>query len=301
MRKSRLRFPQILFILLISLIGIGLASAETSVWKLAAGEQHFYIAGSLHMLRKADYPLPPEFETAYQNADIIMFETALSELEQPAYQQQLLQKGLYPEGKNLKQSLPEKTYAKLTEYCQANDLPLENLEQMKPWMLVLSLTIAELYKHGIQPNDGIEAYYNRKAQQDGKKTAGLVPVAEHINMLASLETGFDNLLIESFFHEMKTLIPLMEDLTEAWRMGKENTINTLINDLIHKDYPELHQKILLNRNERWLSTIETQIRSKQNTLIIVGVGHLVGKGSVIDLLRAKGYKLEKLNVSAKPQ
>jgi uncharacterized protein YbaP (TraB family) len=34
--------------------------------------------------------------------------------------------------------------------------------------------------------------------------------------------------------------------------------------------------------------------SGKRTLVIVGVGHLVGKNSVINLLRARGYKVKKM-------
>jgi hypothetical protein len=45
------------------------AYAESSVWKLAFGSNNFYIAGSCHVLRKSDYPLPEKFEFAYENVD----------------------------------------------------------------------------------------------------------------------------------------------------------------------------------------------------------------------------------------
>jgi uncharacterized protein YbaP (TraB family) len=34
--------------------------------------------------------------------------------------------------------------------------------------------------------------------------------------------------------------------------------------------------------------------SGKRTLVIVGVGHLVGKDSVINLLKSKGYKIKKM-------
>lgn len=285
------------FFFIIGIIVNNITLAETSIWKLSGIDQHFYIAGSLHMLKKTDYPLPEEFKTAYKFADLLLFETALHELQQPEKQQQLLEKGLLPEDENLQQSLSRRTYTRLLEYCKANDLPIENLNRLKPWMLVLTLTVAELHKHGIQPSDGIDEYFHRKALEDGKKTAGLVPVDEHIRILSSLDSGLSNALVESFLQEMETLMPLMKTLTAAWRVGDESTLNTLINELIRENHPKLHKKILLDRNKRWLDAIEAQIRSGQNTLIIVGVGHLIGRGSVIDLLRTKGYKLEKFSIA----
>ena len=36
------------------------------------------------------------------------------------------------------------------------------------------------------------------------------------------------------------------------------------------------------------------IRGKDDALVIVGAGHLVGKDGVVELLRAKGYTIEQL-------
>ena len=55
--------------LIIVLIAIAFSTtlyAESSVWKLTTGNGSFSLAGSCHLLRKSDYPLPGEFEAAYK-------------------------------------------------------------------------------------------------------------------------------------------------------------------------------------------------------------------------------------------
>ena len=41
------------------------AFADTSVWKISKGNRHIYMGGTVHVLSKADYPLPASFEKAY--------------------------------------------------------------------------------------------------------------------------------------------------------------------------------------------------------------------------------------------
>ena len=73
--------------LIIILIAIALFStavyAESSVWKLDADNGSFYLAGSCHVLRKSDYPLPEEFESAYDDADQVIFETDIDAFMSP--------------------------------------------------------------------------------------------------------------------------------------------------------------------------------------------------------------------------
>ena len=55
------------------------------------------------------------------------------------------------------------------------------------------------------------------------------------------------------------------------------------------DRPEVYQRVLVDRNERWVPKIEALIEGGVPTLVIVGTGHLVGRDSVVAMLQAKGH------------
>jgi hypothetical protein len=59
-----------------------------------------------------------------------------------------------------------------------------------------------------------------------------------------------------------------------------------------KEYPDLHQKIIVDRNRRWLTQIETLIAQGHDAMVVVGAAHLVGQDGVIAMLKTRGYKLE---------
>ena len=47
---------------------------------------------------------------------------------------------------------------------------------------------------------------------------------------------------------------------------------------------------MVERNEKWIATIPSIIKDK-STLIAVGSAHLAGEKGLINLLKAKGYKV----------
>lgn len=49
---------------------------------------------------------------------------------------------------------------------------------------------------------------------------------------------------------------------------------------------------IVPRNFFWKSKIIDHLRGDDNTLVIVGAAHLLGKNSLVELLRAEGFKLE---------
>jgi uncharacterized protein YbaP (TraB family) len=86
----------------------------------------------------------------------------------------------------------------------------------------------------------------------------------------------------------------MEGLIKSWRAGDEIWIDEYLSENVRKEFPKLYKRLLTDRNMGWIPHLETLMDSGKRTLVIVGVGHLVGEDSVIDLLKARGYKLKKM-------
>ena len=85
-------------LILVIIFNLGLsfsAYADTSLWKVELNTYSTYIGGTCHVLRESDYPLPEEFEKAYKNSDIIIFETELDKLNSPEIQEMIIRKGIY--------------------------------------------------------------------------------------------------------------------------------------------------------------------------------------------------------------
>jgi uncharacterized protein YbaP (TraB family) len=83
------------------------------------------------------------------------------------------------------------------------------------------------------------------------------------------------------------------DILSAWKKGDEARLEELnLQEL--KAYPKLHQALIVDRNKRWIKDIEGYLDGPENTMVIVGVAHLVGSNSVVDLLHKRGYKVAKL-------
>jgi uncharacterized protein YbaP (TraB family) len=53
----------------------------------------------------------------------------------------------------------------------------------------------------------------------------------------------------------------------------------------------IYNALLKSRNEDWVPKIEAMLEEPGTVLIAVGAGHLAGKDSVIQLLRADGYEV----------
>ena len=66
---------RILIATLAGLIIGSIAIADSSVWKVQSDDSVLYIGGTCHVLRESDFPLPEEFQKAYEASATLVFET----------------------------------------------------------------------------------------------------------------------------------------------------------------------------------------------------------------------------------
>src|SRR5262249_17882773 len=99
------------------------ATARHTLWKLQGASNAVYLAGSVHVLRKEDYPLPAPFEAAFSNSTIAVFETDVDALDDPETARKIRDKSRLPDGETLKQQLSPEVYAAFVEHVKDAGLP----------------------------------------------------------------------------------------------------------------------------------------------------------------------------------
>ena len=267
--------------------------AESSVWVVRFSNATVYLAGSFHMLRASDYPLPVEFFRAYKDSRKIIFEVPPGETESPEYMERFLSLAIYNDGTTLKEHITTAAYAKAESFCKERNYPLEQYQFFKPTFLVMTLTVSEMNKIGADPQKGIDNFFKDKAVQDGKATGSLETVDQQISLLTSMDAGLGSDQILESIEELKQIEVMLGELLAVWRKGDEAKMEELyIKDL--KLYPKLYQTLIVDRNNKWVRNIEVYLNGSGNTMVVVGAAHLVGADGLVNLLRKRGYKVIKL-------
>jgi uncharacterized protein YbaP (TraB family) len=269
------------------------ASAESSVWKAQKDNSIIYLGGTSHILRETDYPLPPEFDKAYKASTIVVFETDIGKLREPAAQQKLLSKVVYADGSTIDKHLSTRAFGELSAYCEANGIPLKPFMQFRPSMLMITLTLLELMKLGVT-GQGVDVTFYELSKKDKKVVESLETVDEQINFVASMADGNEDEFVTYSIKDMKTLGQQFESLADAWRTGDAEKLDQLLVTHLKARWPKLYKKLIVDRNRNWLSSIDEYRKTRQTEFILVGVGHLVGPDGIVESLRQKGYTVDKL-------
>ncbi len=263
--------------------------ARNTLWQIERGGHTLYLLGSLHVLKKDSYPLDPLIEQVYAQSDTLVFETSM-EMDTPAVQQKILSYGSLPAGTTLSQHLSKQTWQTLQERLADLHLPATACQQMRPWFCALTITVFELEKHGFLSDYGLDTYFYSKAMEDKKRVIALESIDFQLSLFFSQSRQEQEKFLNQSLADLSVIDSLSEELVGAWKTGNSALLHALISKSF-QDYPQQYDRFVLRRNNNWLPVLEKALKRNKSTLVVVGAGHLVGPGSVVDLLSKKGYQV----------
>jgi uncharacterized protein YbaP (TraB family) len=262
-------------------------SARHSLWELHGKHNTVYLLGSIHVLRRKDYPLAPAVLAAYGNAKSVLMEVNLEEITSEQVQAEMLASAILPEGKTLPDVLGQQRYGRAALLAHEVGVELSMFDQFAPWFTAEAVSQLQLTQLGFQPESGVEMYFMERARSDGKNVAGLETVHDQISIFQNMPLDTQAAYLVSSLEQAHDLPRQVDSMVEAWQRGDMQWFENQMQSEFSQD-PRLFQSVLGARNRKWVPKIEALLNDEQNYLVIVGTGHLVGSGSVIDLLKKDG-------------
>lgn len=266
------------------------ASTRNTLWSIKGRDNTVYLLGSMHMLRPSD-TLPSAIDKAYQDAESLLMEIDMDDLDPTASQKTTMELGLLPEDRSLQAELDPATYAKVAAYARQVGLDERLLNRFRPWLAALTLTQLGLAKLGFDANSGVETRLTARAANDRKEIRGLETLGEQLGLLAGLPAAQQREFLLYTVEDSARLKQQIDELVNAWRKGDVKALAALLSEGFER-YPALYGPLTIERNRKWIGRIEDLLDDKEDYLVVVGALHLVGSDSVVELLQKKGHKVQ---------
>ena len=258
-----------------------------SLWELHGKHNTVYLLGSIHVLRPRDYPLAPALLEAYGNSKSVFMEVNLEEIGGADVQAEMLGSAMLSEGKTLAGILGPQRYARADALAREVGMELSLFDQFAPWFVAEAISQQQLTQLGFQPESGVEMYFMGRARTDGKSMAGLETVHDQISVFENMSMDTQAEYLLSSLEQAHGLAAEVDSMVNAWQRGDTQWFVNELQSEFGRD-PRLYQSVLVARNRKWVPKIEALLDDDKNYLVIVGTGHLVGPGSVLDLLKKDG-------------
>ncbi|MDX2412219.1 MAG: TraB/GumN family protein [Woeseiaceae bacterium] len=268
-----------------------------TLWRVAGESNSVYLLGSIHLLRKEDHPLPTVIGHAYDDADVVVMELDMDDMD-PAYAQAAFNRaGVMTDGTTLRDLMGDEAYAQADQAAAQIDIPLDMLSQSEPWLAAMTVELMMLYRIGFNPLLGVEMTITQRATSDGKPIEGLETIDEQLSFLDGLPIEAQREMLLQVLTEGAAMSEQIDDLIQAWHHGDTAALaEGLLNSIGKQD--ELNEVLVDSRNRRWASVIATWLDDEQDYLVVVGALHLVGANGVPALLENRGFGIHQLSEPA---
>jgi len=283
--------PRLLLALAALLLPFGIASADPTVWAVSGKNNTVYLFGSVHLLPEGGFAIEGELERAYRDAERVCLEVDIGALTPATTLSITLARAIDPEGRGLYDLLGASA-ARVREAAASAGFDLAQYEPFEPWFVGISVSVMALQQHGYVADHGVEQVIEQAAKQDGKPGCGLETLDEQLALLDNMPAEEQLEVLLQSLEESKEIEREMKGLFDAWQDGDDEPLIRQLDEEF-ADYPDLAERLIYARNERWADQVAKLLEQPDDVLVVVGALHLVGKQGLPAKLKRRGFRIER--------
>lgn len=259
--------------------------ARPALWLVEDADTRIVILGSVHQL-------PPDLDwqggllaSEIASAQELVLELAPAELAKaPALFEATSADEPVP---SLERRFGAARAERVRDYAADAGIDADDAEQMESWALALVIGRVITADAGLTPDNGVEARLTNAFAADRRPASGLETAAGQLAMFDTLPDAAQNAMLVSALRNAPQALERTRALLTAWASGDEAAIAASASEAM-AETPALIEPVILARNRTWADALIARMARPGRVMVAVGAGHLVGEGSLITELRARG-------------
>ncbi|HTD06712.1 TraB/GumN family protein [Undibacterium sp.] len=268
------------------------ARVHPLLWELKGAKNSVFLFGSIHVAKPDFYPLPAYVENAYKKADTLAVEVDPSAPDVAARMVPYL---TYKAADNLQNHLTPATWQKLSAKLGP---AVEQMKALKPAMLSVVMAVGLYGELGYRSEAGIDVHFISRARLDRKSLVELESIEFQASVLGGLDDSDGEAMLADVLDgfENGEAVEYVNGLAAAWQKGDADGLVELLTKEAGKDPGSARMMKLLidDRNPGMANKIARLFRDGKNVFVVIGAGHLVGRGSVVELLQKQGLDVRQV-------
>ena len=279
------------FVVLAALSLAAPAESQPPVWIVRDRDSTMTLFGSVHALPRGLDWSSDALDRAIVKADDLWFELPIDDASTTALQRESSARGFLPKGRRLSTMLSRGGRVRLIKVTRALGLAADQLDRMDPWYAELTLGSAIYALSGASSADGAERRLAAAAPAAARRRAFETP-AQQIALFDSAPVRDQIASLEQTLRQIERSPGDYDGLVRAWMAGDVRAIDRQALAPLRQVAPRLYARLVTDRNARWTQVLAGRMKGSGRTVVVVGVGHLVGSDGIPARLRALGYVVE---------
>ncbi len=279
------------------------------LWRIdGKGEQTVgvksWLFGTMHLGDERLMTLSDSVENALESVDALYCELEMDQMQKQ--QQKLVRKMLLPRGQTLRDHLPEKLYQQLSDYLADRGSGMRTFKRMQVWAVNLNLALIDAMKEKMTKSLDVMIYKDAKA--DDKEVGGLETMDEQLAAMAGMpEQDHIRMLSQSLDYMEKLAakgVSPLRKMLEVYLSGDADRLMATATEAMGGD-KELMQRfmksMLFDRNVGMADRMAKMMTEhpQKSYFFAVGALHYPGKNGIVELLRRKGYRIQRIGAPKK--
>lgn len=269
----------------------GAVQARPPIWVVRDKDSEMVLFGSVHILPPGVDWRPPALTEALTEADDVWFELPIDPATEAETARLAGQLGVLAPDQSLVKMLPPGDAQRLLRVAGKYGADVAVLDRLKPWLADIALSAAAYAKVGADGKDGVEKAVADAVPQAARRRA-FETARQQIEILSGASQAEQITSLSETLTEMEERPDEYQRLLRAWMAGDLAGLDAEALAPLRKASPSMFRRLVTDRNARWTQTLDARLKGKGRTVVVVGMGHLIGPDGVPARLRALGYQVE---------
>jgi len=266
--------------------------AGPPLWVVSDADSTVYLFGTVHYLRPGTAWGSDKVDAAFASADQFWVEVA--DQDDPNVAAKVAQQhGVTPD-RPLSSILSAEDFAAFDKAAQGVGASGAAMDAYRPWLAAFVVAGTAPLQAGYRAEAGVDKTLMDRARAEGKTVRGFETADRQLRLIAGMSEEAQIAYLNNYVRHGDQIVPKLDQTVAAWLKGdtaEVGRLNRIDTRDIHQD---IHRAALIERNTDWTGQIETMMQGSGTAFVAVGVAHLADQDSVVDMLKARGYTVERL-------
>lgn len=260
------------------------------LWKVDNKKSTVYIYASFHLMKDDMLPFSKTIENAFDKSHNLVVECNISTSNMNEIEKNQ-DKMFYEEDGNVYNHLSSAGKDKINSLAKEVNLNMNDLKHARLWAIYSTFLDTQLNKSGFN-NEGVDAYFLKKVKY-GHNILELESIEKQYDIMNEISDSEQEKQYLTDVSSMKEEGEKNEKSYNAYVQGDEKTLTKLSVNAVKK-YLETYKIEIKDRDLQMADKIGNYLNSNDTYFVVAGAAHCVGSDSIINILKKKGYKVERV-------
>jgi hypothetical protein len=268
------------------------SAPDPAIWLISDSNRRIYLFGTLHALPRGYRWRSAELDRIVAAADILLVESVDARTAADALDGAVATRPLPP----IAARVSPGHRAALARFV--HDLPtpaIKLLDGMPTWIVALSVGFVREYRIGARSGPGADDWLEQRFRAAHKPVESIEDGAQVMASLDAIPEAEQRRMLDAALDAPPPTLAALRAPVESWARGEIGSDSALARDLAATSGTSaLDGPLMTDRNRAWATALAARLDRPGTVLFAAGVGHFIGEGSVITILRQRGIRVTRI-------